>query len=836
MTNMNMRGVSRSLTRSQAVASSAASGGNTVSNDQTISHTYMYTTTSATGLRVAGTGTGLALYGNGDTLLNGLTTSTAAITGGAYGARIAGPGASVENAGTIAGVGTYKDQLYLSTTVSSFGAVGIALALTDGGDVSNEGAAAGSALISGSLIGIDILGGPGMVSNNGTVLSDTAYGRARYTGSGTATFTGYVGSAVVLQAGGSVMNGGSIGSALISGARYGVLIGGAVGTVVNAGRIVGESSYLDNFYRQPNATYPTYGFAGVGVLLADGGTVDNTAPGARITGGVVGVSIAAPGGTVLNAGTIASSYSNDVGGYFSTAGCGVSLSAGGYVRNGGSSDASARIVGYGHAVAISGGYGTVVNDGTIGSAGFGFYGWGVSLAAGGTVVNGNALRSDGALIYGGAAGVVVAGAAGFVANYGIIASSYYYPAVESGIVLRAGGTVINGSSVVGNAIIFGGQYGILLAGGGTVLNAGTIEQTASLGSGIALRGGGYVLNGASGTILSRGDGIYVAAGNATVVNFGIITTTTGIIFGGGVDQATVLNAGTIGALSGQAIEFGSASALLRIVPGAVFHGHVTADGSAGNTIELLAGTVTGHISGVGSIFSGFDTIAADPGARWAMGGYDTAASTLNVRLQQGSSLQVRGSLFVGQTLSLAGSGELAVSQLGQIAVGGSPAGPAADTLTVNAATTGGAMGTVSGSGVVTSVVVDNGGIYADGGVLKFTNRVLGTGTISIGSNAVLDAAWRLDVAQVSFLPGGNGQFLIAAPQVMGAAIAGFAAGDRIDLTSTIGTAAVFSGTTDLLTIDTAGGPKIELQFSGSYAANAFQLTPDGHGGTLISLG
>jgi hypothetical protein len=812
----------------------------TVSNSQSIVHAYAYTLVSGTGMRYGVSGTGLGLT-SGEILLNGSSGASASIAGGHYGVRFSGGAGSVVNAGTIAGTGTYTDNAYVSGTQSSHGAVGIGVLLDDGGVVQTGEYGATSAIITGTLIGVEIAGGAGLVDNDGEVVSSAGYGRYRVTRSGTLALTGSAGSGIVLLAGGTVTNGASDPAAMVSGAQYGVRIAVAGGVVDNDATIVGRSNYTDDYYTGASQDYPVYGYRGVGVALGFGGSVTNAA-GATIVGGAMAVSIGGQAGTVVNAGTILANYSNSVGAYFTSAGSGISLAAGGTVTNGGTSNDGARIVGYGRGVAVSGGVGTVANYGTIASAGYGFFGWAISLAAGGTVINGSAIQPTRAVIYGGNAGVLVAGGSGLVANYGTIAAAYLYPVVETAVALRAGGRVINGSASITSALILGGRYGVSIGGGdGMVNNSGGIEAWAEGGTAVMLLSGGYVGNAATGTIAAA-TGIAVSRGVGVVVNDGLVTATTaGIVFGASVTGATVLNAGSIVVRDGTAIDFGNAAALLEVAPDAVFRGEVLA-GGGGNTIELLAGEASagesiGNLSGLGTAFVGFDTLSLDSLAQWFLAGTNLAAGNLGVDLGAGASLRVRGALAVGHTLALSGSGALGVTHVGYIAVGGQGigAGAATRTITVQAAYDGNPAGTISGTGTITSPVIDNGAIYADGGTLAFANRVQGTATIDIGAQAVLEAAWRLDVAGVAFLPGAGGELVLDSPQVITATISGFSPGAQIDLPTMEVASDSFSAADDVLTLTAAGGSAAHLHFAGSYAPGAFAFAPDGQGGTSLTL-
>jgi hypothetical protein len=84
-------------------------------------------------------------------------------------------------------------------------------------------------------------------------------------------------------------------------------------------------------------------------------------------------------------------------------------------------------------------------------------------------------------------------------------------------------------------------------------------------------------------------------------------------------SGTVTNAGTI--TGSPAIVFGGTGANRLIVdPGAVFSGAVSGSTSAGagNTLELASAASTGTLSGLGTNFTNFKTVAEDGGASWKL--------------------------------------------------------------------------------------------------------------------------------------------------------------------------------------------------------------------------
>ncbi len=489
-----------------------------------------------------------------------------------------------------------------SGTVTNFGTITGStedgVELTAGGSVTNGQSGSTAGLIAGRYFGVYVKGGVGTVTNFGAISAGAA-----------------VGAGVLLVAGGSVTNA-STGS--IESMSTGISITGSSGTVSNLGTVSGS---------------------GKGVSL-EGGSVTNGQSGSSgglISGFFDGVYVFSGVGTVANFGTITAA---------STGGVGVVLYAGGSVTNGGTGDINASISGRSFGVYIRGGIGTVSNSATITEAsGSGF---GVELAAGGSVTNGAS-----GLIAAGKVGVYITGGIGTVSNLGTISTfgPSSFRSFYDGILLSSGGSVTNGASAS-----IEGFYGVVIAGGiGTVSNLGTVTGGVD---GIRLNGGGSVTNGGTGDINAsiQGSigGVDVYGGGGTITNFGIISSSeTGVLldaggtvivnryalvtatgrYGGGAiyisgGAGTVIASGAVSSGDGTAIHFsrlGTYNDLLILDPGVQIAGKV--DGGSvnnTNTLELAAGAAAGTLSGLGTQFVGFGRVIVDSGANWTV---DAAAPT-----------------------------------------------------------------------------------------------------------------------------------------------------------------------------------------------------------------
>jgi hypothetical protein len=392
---------------------------------------------------------------------------------------------------------------------------------------------------------------------------------------------------VDLETGGGVAN-----SNLISGTIYGVRIGigdnpytlsSQTGLVTNSGTIAA-------------------GKYGLGLELASGGSIGNSGTivagsfGVRIGNNSYNGLLATQPGTVTNAATITATARNGVG---------VEFGSGGTITNSALISSSSA----GNAVVLSAG-GAVLNlsTGTISAAS----GYGVKVL--GTVPA--SVANYGQII--GPSGGVILYPGGLISNRGYLSSAF----TQRGAIVENYG-VIGGSNRTGIGL---GEVG---GPAGTVINSGTVSGAAY---GINLHAGGQVGN--SGLVSSPFVGVLIGGASATVTNSGTITGGTyGVVL---ASPGTLTNSGRIA--GGQtAVSFSGSSDRLIVDPGAGFAGRV--DGGHG-TLELAAGPSTGTLSGLGTSFVNFGTVAIDSGAVWQFTGAGTLAGA-------GSLLVNAGTLMVG---------------------------------------------------------------------------------------------------------------------------------------------------------------------------------------------
>ena len=726
-------------------------------------------------------GTTNATLGSGVLLKSGgyVTNAAAAtISGSADGVVISGGSGSIVNAGTIDGInavvtsttsGSLASNPSFSVTssvtnnITSFGGAGISL--SSGDPVTNKT----SAVISGGKYGIEISGGAGTIVNAGTIgglgaivtysttINVTSNPSGSVISSVSGSVTSFTGVAVSLASGGYVTN---ATSALISGGQYGIEIKGGSGTVINSGTVSqvnkagGAGIYLSNGAPFTNKASGLVTAAGRGVVLQAGGSVLNAG---RIIGGTYGLKLADVG-TVVNSGTISATNA--------TSSIGVDLKSGGTVTN----QAHGLIRGNIYAIhaadttSVTNAASASINGGRIG----------IDILANGTILNsGNIIGSGG------------------TSDSGIYLKSGYVlnalqATIDGGVnfsnATGAGaGTVVNSGAIKANYPV-GPKYGVAFHQSGTLTNTST-GSIAAHGYGVLLGNGGSVLN--SGTIVGsfgntiNGSGVYLKAGGS-VTNFASATIK-GIV---GIDLlagGSVTNAGTIAGTGGKAIAFyGTASDQVIVDAGAVFTGAVVGSASASNTLELAAGG-SGTLSGIGTNFVNFGTVAVDNGATWELTGANTLAS--------GSTLTNNGTLTLsGATLSDAGS----VINNGKIKL---------DPSTMSVAT-------LSGAGTVT---IDAGSTLAV------------QGTVSSGQHIVFN--------------GGAAELDLGAPSNFSNTLTGFVSGDKIGLTTltnVAGSHADMDYTTNVLTV-TEGSASYQFQFdkSQSFAGDFFHLASQG-GGTVIT--
>ena len=545
----------------------------------------------------------------------------------------------------------------INWTLTNYGSILAGVNFHGGADVSN----ASSGFILGTVVnvGVYIAAAPALVTNSGTIRTGTVSG-----------------SGVYLKQGGTVIN--EVALDLTLGLVPGVIMGGAVGVRLGGdGSISNAGSIIAN-----NTT------AGAGIVLRPNGIVANQAGG--LISGLVGILDNTGTATVVNDGSIAGgsigtlqSYGMDlyIGSVTNSASGRISATRGGVVLRNGGTLVNAGLI----ASATTSGAGAFVNfasisnqsNGTI-SGGWGVYGVGLTLTNAGHVIGSHyGVHSFGGLVSNASSGTVAGGIA--IANGTVINDGQ----------LTGGGTLIAALSVSDNSALgnrtsqitnttsgnINGTIGVqgTFSGATSIVNAGTIGGAASGGYGILLSSPAYVANQRTGTI-SAATGLYLKAGG-TVSNAGTLHAAYGIRLAGGA--GTVVNSGTIyaaaAALSDHtAIQFAPGQAnRLVLVPGSYIHGSVDGgntigSGSGSSTLELApGGTNHGTLTGLGVNVSNFTGIEFDAGAQWYIAGNSHGLGGVIAGFSLGDTIHISGVTASGFQYS---SNDLTITQ-----AAGSPA-------------------------------------------------------------------------------------------------------------------------------------------------------------------
>jgi hypothetical protein len=541
----------------------------------------------------------------GGSVTNGSATTPRAFIIGGGGVVSAGGALTVVNFRTIEGYGTTGDG------VDTVG----------GGTITNGAASDTTARIFGVYAGV-ASAALARVINSGTIVGSTEDG-------------------VYLRAGGSVTNGAVADPrATIEGATGGVHAATGVTTVSNLGTI--ESTV-----------------SGSGVYVASGVVTNGSAvdQGALIQGVDFAVVAMTASATVTNFGVIDATGNPDA----DTPGAAVSLKAGGVITNGAATDTTAWLQGEGFGVLTSG-FTKITNFGTISAAANGIY-----ISGGGSVTNGSAADTTAAIVAQSA--MIIRDGVGTVANFGTIitlGNPEETTGNREGVGLFGDGAVTNGSAQDTSALIDGLAAGVVIAGpAGTVSNFGTIEADGSSGSTGVYLGGGTLTNGSAAdttAVIVGSTGVEIGAGGgATVTNFGTL-------HGFGGDALYFLYAGSVlnveagcafeGAVLGGGGVLNLASGA-GTISGLTSAGNVTVSGSMAKTTFQHFGQVE---IGAGASFT--DTGVVGVAAGHVVNDY----GTLSLGGSGADSIVNSGEIDVGVTgvLTLAG----AVKNGGTILVAG----------------------------------------------------------------------------------------------------------------------------------------------------------------------
>ena len=349
------------------------------------------------------------------------------------------------------------------TTISSYTTTGLVLTLASQNPVTIT--AAGTVASTGNYAINGLSTQEWRIYNYGEISGGYTY-YGQYTQHG-------VGGAIALGGSGIVANGsaGHVTSSIF-GSTFGIKIGGTGSSVINFGMIAASarSSRITSYGT-------TYAPAGIGVMLANGGSVANYSSGV-VSGGSIAIYIDGSTGFVNNTGTIIgggkSSYKNNKGQYirFGPEGGGIFSLFAGEVINGAPGQISAQIVGAQFGVDFVHYPGIIANYGTISGGGYSYNGGGsgasgeaIIFSSGGRLVNGS-IADTNANVIGDLVGVFDGNGDGYVTNFGSIVGSF-----GTGIELISGGTIINAGTIAGGngiAVSFYKSEGLIVIDPGAV--------------------------------------------------------------------------------------------------------------------------------------------------------------------------------------------------------------------------------------------------------------------------------------------------------------------------------------------------------------------------------
>ncbi|MDA9432658.1 hypothetical protein XH88_12900 [Bradyrhizobium sp. CCBAU 51627] len=402
--------------------------------------------------------------------------------------------------------------------------------------------------------------------------------------------------------------------------------------------------------------------------------------------------------------------------------------------------------------------------------------------------------------------------AGIMAGYTAGGSGEFSGAVQGDVTVESDATITADRGFGIEAFTWGmGDITVTAGKGSSITAAGTAI-------GVFDHGGGdvSVTNEGSATGAIGLSAFTNGAGNITIINDGDLTGTG--TFGINVSQDLVgatgsthiTNTGTVFGADGNAAisvhENATGTALIDNSGTIGPHdaGSVTATTYAiletGGAIEI---NNTGHINGNISVASAtFDNKSV---GTWTVSG--TSVFGTHSTIDNAGEID----LHDGASISSADGGALAITNSGEIE----------------------SWGTAVITGAITTT--DTSAIEVHTGTLTLYGSLAGAGTVTIDAGATLDVDATVSQT-ITF--GGNGAELEIDTTSFSGSVAGFAATDKLDLSSIVydaGTSATYDAETGDLVVSDAYGHSITVKLVGADYSNAHLAgSSDGHGGTLIT--
>jgi hypothetical protein len=536
----------------------------------------------------------------------------------------------------------------------------------------------------------------------------------------------------------------------------------------------------------------------------------------------------------------------------------------------------------------------------------------IFLHAGGRVTNGGA--TDRTALVEGFGGIFLDGA-GTIRNAGTILGT---GGLGGGVQLQDAGTLINGAVNNPDALIQGSSGAYLLASSGT--NFGTINGVGEgeLDDGVRLSGSDFT-NGASGdaaAVIEGYTGVYAYKGAVTLTNFGTVIGEGGAAVSFNIATAElIVEAGSsfVGSVDGDDGTLDLASGV-GTISGLSSGGDVTVSGSMATTtfddfgkLEVgvgasftLTGTdttsvgqsliddgtlkVTGALTSAGTL-GGTGTVDFTTGSDALTGGTLSVADlnvtgatvTLSGKIAVPSVVTVSGKLLVANGTSLTGAGAIVLTDSasneitgttatslltndiriegeGQLGAGameltnassGSIYSLGAGVLTVNTGTgaiiNAGAIVSEGTGGLTISSPIDNtGALIAYSSPLTVSGAVTGAGTAEVENAAslVLKGAFN---ENVTFASGSTGTLELGDSKgyttgsITGFSKTGTNALDLLDIPFVSGTTtATYSGTTTSGVLTVKDGANVAtIHLTGNYTTSTFTVSSSSAGGTKV---
>lgn len=843
-------------------------------------------------------GSGSLTIDNGATLeLAGATAQTITFAGGVDTLKL-DKVAGQSFTGTIAGQSTKAGTFTVTGTADITTSVGDALDFT----ASNGTPAAPASIVltpTGALTGaanglVVTQNGTGDISltatgnitglaGNGIWLRDSATGAGNITInniSGKATGTG-ANSVGVLVENGNIANGGDISITQLGGAAGGaygidvVTVGNGDITVDAGGNVTGSSIYgvRSRSYGSGSTTVGTEagsvvtsGSSGIvavnratSIDVAAGSTITVNAYGTINSGGSPNLSGTTPGGiqtgytgatdgasatTAVNGSVVVNNHANIT----AAAGYGI------HAYNYGNGDvtvndaAGTAIVGAEMGIlaqTLSGGTGNIsvtlgANASVTGTTSYGILAYSVdqgdisvTLAAGDHVTSGSS-------------GVVAVNyAAAIAAAVGSTISVEAHGTIHSGSTpnndLTTPGAIIAGYKPGGNGTFSGAVNGDVIVTSDATITADAGYGIEAFSHGI---GNVTVTTGATSQITAAGTAIGAfnhGGGNVAVTNDGSATGAVGLAaLAAGAGNITIVNHGNITGTSLAGISVTQNDADAAGDPIAIGSTHITNAGSvvgaAGHAAIFIQENATGSATIDNSGTIGPAIASNVTSATYAIvetggaitinnnghinGNISVVSATFNNN--SGGIWTVAGNSAFGNVSSIVNAGEIDLLNGASISVTGSGITNSNEIES---------WGTAS----ITGTITNNHFIEVHTGTLTLFGSLSGSGSVKIDAGATLEI--KNAVAQtVTF--GGAGAELEIDTATFGGSIAGFAAGEKIDLSTFTwdsASTAVYNSATGNLVVSDTHGHSYTLKLIGNYSDAHFITSSDGTGGTVVEI-